>query len=128
MPKYQLQDGNIILADQAFIDAVHPGAVQLPDDPVPALPEIRHITHLAFKLRFPQAKWIAARQAAKVDGNVADFFENYERSKYIDLDSVTLVRNPVMALTMDIFPAEFRLTMDEALAVIDNPVQDSERP
>jgi len=36
MMKYRLEDGNIILADQDFIDAHHPGAVLLPDGPLPA--------------------------------------------------------------------------------------------
>lgn len=88
----------------------------------------RCVSHLAFKLRFPQAKWKAARQAAKTDADIADFFENYDRAKFIDLDDAALTRDPVMFLTLDVIPVEFRLTTEEALAVLDNEVQDHERP
>lgn len=49
--------GSIILADLAFMDAVHPGDYTLlPDAPTPVDPSSRILTHLQFRRLFTQAE------------------------------------------------------------------------
>ena len=51
MTKYQLPDGNIVIADADFIAAHHPGAVPdlVPDPPAPVF---TRLTKLGFRSRF----------------------------------------------------------------------------
>lgn len=71
MPRYQLSDGNIIVADQAFIDAQHPGAELLPEVPEPA--PLLAWPAFDFYRRFTAAERIAIRTLAQTDPVAADF-------------------------------------------------------
>lgn len=61
--RYQLTDGNIILADADFIAAHHPGALRLPNEQMLAPPRL--VTVLAFRSRFTDAEKIAIYTAAE---------------------------------------------------------------
>ena len=80
--------GNIILADQAFMDAVHPGDYTLlPDDALAVEPTTRHISVGAFFDRFGAQKYpILASSDAGVKALIADCSVR----KYIDLDNPAL--------------------------------------
>jgi hypothetical protein len=97
--------------------------------PTPPLPII---TQLAFKRRFPAAKWLAARAAAKEAGpgsQIAGFFEDFDLSIHgIQLNDEGHVRTPVTFMADTSWPEEFRLTAEEVAAVLDAPVTDNERP
>lgn len=98
----------------------------------PAIPELVventwKITKLAFKNRFPRAKWIAAKSNASTDENLADFFETFDLSTFIDLqrqDTINSV-NTLMDVTI---PESFRLTQEEVDAVLLVPAQPNEIP
>lgn len=85
------------------------------------------ITKLAFKNRFPRAKWIAARQAALSDAMLFDFFESFDLATYIDLERQD-TRDGVLALSMESVPETMRLTPEEVAAAIDVPATQEELP
>lgn len=85
------------------------------------------ITKLAFKNRFPKAKWIAAKVAAQSDPILADFFETFELSTYVDLQREDTIES-VQSLTQASIPESFRLTAEEYSEVIEVPAQPHEIP
>ena len=76
--KYQINStGNIILADQAFVDAVHPGDYTLlHDDPVPT--PIVTIPAFDFYRRLTAAERIAIRMLAATDPIANDFLHTLD--------------------------------------------------
>lgn len=85
------------------------------------------ITKLAFKNRFPKAKWIAARVAAQSDPIMADFFETFDLATFIDLQSASTI-NDVTSLSHEGVPESFRLTQEEVEVVLNIPAQPHELP
>jgi len=83
------------------------------------------ITKLAFKKRFPANKWLAARTAATTNSQLADFFEDYDLSSYVD---VRRAAANVQALTDPAWPASFRLTSGEVVTVLAECVDPVELP
>lgn len=68
--RYQLHDGNVIIADKEFISVNYPSAILLPD--VPTLQPVE-IKPFDFLRRFTSAERIAARALAATDAHAADF-------------------------------------------------------
>lgn len=85
------------------------------------------ITKLAFKNRFPKSKWIAAKIASQSDPILADFFETFELSTYIDLQRQDTIES-VQFLTQPSIPESFRLTPEEYSEVIETPARPEENP
>lgn len=85
------------------------------------------ITKLAFKNRFPKSKWIAAKVAAQSDPILADFFETFELSTWIDLQRQDTIES-VQFLTQASIPESFRLSVEEYTAVIEVPASPEEIP
>lgn len=85
------------------------------------------ITKLAFKNRFPRAKWIAAKGAAQSDPILGDFFETFELSTWIDLQRQDTIES-VQFLTQASIPESFRLTAEEYSEVIEVPARPEEIP
>lgn len=75
------------------------------------------ITKLAFKRRFPNSKWVAAKAASMVDVGLADFFEDFNLATFIDLSRDDTVAK-VTALSNEIIPETFRLTTEEVATVL----------
>jgi hypothetical protein len=71
MPRYELSDGNVILAGQGFIDAHHPGASELPDPPAP--PVTLSWPAIVLYRRMTSAERIAIRTLAATDPIAMDF-------------------------------------------------------
>lgn len=116
--KYQITStGNVILADQAFMDAVHPNDyTQLPDDPVvtPTLP--KHITVGQFFDRFGAQKYpILASSNPMVQALIKDCSVR----SYIDLDDPQLPYGLQMLVD-----SGFPVDVD---AIINTPLTDTER-
>lgn len=112
--RFQLSNGNIILADQAFIDQHHPDAVALPDDPAPAAP--RHITVGAFFDRFGAHKYPIL---ASVDAGVQALIKDSSVREYIDLD------NPQLAAGLQLLiSAGFAI---DAASIVDAPIEAHEQ-
>lgn len=118
-----LQDGeviNVILADEEFAEAMHPGAWRVaavqPEPPMPSAPP-RHISVGAFFDRFGAAKWGIL---ADTTPTVAAVVKDASVRRYIDLDNPDLPAGIALIQQAghDIDPA----------AIITAPVQDSERP
>ena len=78
-----------------------------------------HITHLAFKKRFPRAKWDAARELAKTNKDFYSFFEDFDLATYVDLHRTDTVMS-VQSLANASVPADVRLTLAEIDAVLLN--------
>ena len=118
-----LQNGTVvdtILADEEFAEAMHPGAWRVaavqPEPSMPSAPP-RHISVGAFFDRFGAAKWGIL---ADTTPTVAAVVKDASVRKYIDLDSPDL-------------PAGIALIQQaghviDTAAIINAPVQDSERP
>lgn len=83
------------------------------------------ITKLAFKNRFPKAKWIAAKVAAQTDPILADFFETFELSTYIDLQRQDTIES-IQFMTQAEIPEAFRLSAQEYSDVIEVPASPEE--
>lgn len=115
--KYQLQDGNAIIATPEFVEVHHPGAVPVPEPvaPTPA-PEPRHITVGAFFDRFGAAKWAILADAAPT---VQAVIRDASVRQYIDLD------NPELAGGIALLVAAGHEVL--ASDIIDAPVQPQER-
>lgn len=143
---------NVIVADEEFISSIsdqydHIEALDTPEEQKVAGPgwlydsiageftsppepeEIKtwKITKLAFKNRFPRAKWIAAKFASQSDPIMADFFETFELSTFIDLQSASAI-NDVTSLSQEGVPESFRLTQEEVDDVLNVPAQPHELP
>ena len=118
--RYQLADGNVIIATPEFVAQHYPDAVLLPD-PDRAEPEQetapRHITVGAFFDRFGPLKWaILGDQSPQVQAVIRDASVR----TYIDLDNADLPAGLALLVA-----AGHELDPD---AVIDAPVRPEERP
>lgn len=101
---------DIIVIDKGFIPPTSFGFV---------------VTKLAFKKRFPLAKWKAARALAATNADLADFFEDYDLATYIDL---RIAYSTVMSLTNDAWPDDVQLTEEEAAFAVAEVVDPKELP
>lgn len=117
---------NTVVGGATWAENNFPGKWRLGAQPEPTPPGTR-VTKLAFKNRFPRAKWVAAKQAAKLDPALEDFFEDFDIAKFIDLSYPATVAG-VTSLTDVAVPVEFRLTQEEADAVLLAPVTEDELP
>lgn len=118
---------NTIVAGPAFVEEHFPGKfrelVILPAPPV----ETWQLSKRAFKARFPREKWIATKVAVASSPALADFFEDFELSSFIDVTNPITVAS-VTALTTTETPVEFRLTEAEVSAVLNVPAAPDELP
>ena len=118
---------NTIVADLAFVKEHFPGKFrELIIPPTPPV-ETWTLSKRAFKARFPREKWIAAKTAAASSPTLADFFEDFELSSYIDVTNPVTVAS-VTALTAPGTPVEFRLTEAEVNAILNVPAATDELP
>ena len=83
------------------------------------------ITKFAFKKRFPAAKWRSAKSLVSLDARLADFFEDFELAKYIDLKFPDLIAG-VNFLSTEEVPVEIRLTQEEVSSILNTPCQPGE--
>ncbi|WP_313075885.1 hypothetical protein [Melaminivora sp.] len=115
--RYQLTDGNVIIATPEFVAEHYPDAVRLPEPVATAMPEPRRITVGAFFDRFGSAKWsILADSNPQVQAVIRDASVR----TYIDLDNVDLPAGLALLIA-----AGHAIDAD---AVIDAPVRQEERP
>lgn len=116
---------NTIIADLDFVQANYPGQFREVEDLQPDVIEIWNITKLAFKNRFPSAKWIAARVASNSSAELYDFFESFDLATYINLKDQKTI-DAVTSLSNESVPVEYRLTAEEVFSVINVPAATSE--
>lgn len=103
----------------------------------PVRVEPQHVSHLAFKRRWPREKWramIAFRDSTQTDPQalvsqilLKDAFDSFGMAQWIDLadaDTIAIVGLFADATT----PAEMRLTAGEAAAILTDPIQEQEKP
>ena len=93
--RYKLKDGNIIIADAAFIAAYHPDATLEPEE-VEAPPRKTILTHREFLKRLTAIEFKAIRQAAKSNADVDMFMYLFERSGAIDIADADTMRGVQM--------------------------------
>lgn len=117
--KYQITStGNIILADQSFMDAVHPNDyTELPDDPVVAQALPKHISVGSFFDRFGAQKYPIL---ASTDVMVRALIQDCSVRSYIDLDNAQLPYGLDMLIA-----AGYAI---DKTAILTTPVSDSETP
>lgn len=89
--RYQLTDGNIILADADFIAAHHPGALRLPNEQMLAPPRL--VTVLAFRDRFSDGEKIAIYTAAKTEVAVQVWLDDLAaaQNQTVDLNDQRII-------------------------------------
>lgn len=85
--KYQVNStGNIILADQDFMDAVHPGDFTLlPDDPAPATPRTP-ISKREFLKLFTPDEYSAIKNAAAVNSTLDYYWQQFMLAEFVAMD------------------------------------------
>jgi len=117
---------NVIVADEEFAEAQHPGAWRLAADQpeqVPA-PELRRITRLAFLSRFSDSEAVAIDLASigatPQAAGMRRYMSKVNAATYIDLDRAD-TRAGVQALE-----AAGMLAAGRALQILDAPVQPEE--
>ena len=132
MTRYQLPDGNIVIADSDFIAAHHPGAVVAPDlVPDPPAPVFTCLTKLGFRARFTQAEKIAIELASLDDpaaamaqraqaADIRVYLADVASAAYIDPQNVD-TRSGVQALE-----AAGLIGAGRALQILDAPIQVTE--
>ena len=118
---------NVIVADETFAEAQHPGAWRLAavqPEQVP-VPELRHITRLAFLSRFSDSEAVAIDLASigatPQAAGMRRYMSKVNAATYIDLDRAD-TRAGVQALE-----AAGVLAAGRALQILDAPVQPEER-
>lgn len=123
MAYYKLQTGEIIIAEQAFIDEVYPGAALVPDAEIegsnPSVPvqESWLISVGAFYDRFGTHKWTIL---ASTDLAVQALIKDVSVRKYIDL------QRPDLGAVLDmIIAAGFDIDKD---TILSTPCQPGEEP
>lgn len=84
--RYQLTDGNIIIADADFIATNFPGATLLPDIPQPVKP--RPLSILAFRSRFTDAEKIAIYTAAETNLPVRIWLDDLSAAQAQTIDLI----------------------------------------
>ena len=132
MTRYQLPDGNIVIADADFIAAHHPGAVVAPDlVPDPPAPVFARLTKLGFRGRFTQAEKTAIELASLDDpaapmaqrqqaADIRVYLADVASAAYIDPQNVD-ARSGVQALE-----AAGLIGAGRALQILDEPIQAEE--
>lgn len=85
MATYKLLSGNIILADQPFIDENHPGAVLVTDVPQPVARQVI-LSKLEFMNRLTDAEMAGIYTAAKSSVAVEIWLEKFKLATEINLD------------------------------------------
>lgn len=85
------------------------------------------VSRLAFKKRFPAGKWKAARQAAKSDADIADFFEDFDMAPFVDLRH-PLTQAAMLAFLSPSVPVAARLVQAEVDAILLTPPAPGEIP
>jgi len=118
---------NTIIADLEFVEQQYPGKYRLVEAAIETPIESYNLSKRAFKARFPRAKWIAAKQAALTSPTLADFFEDFELSSYINVKDANTIA-AVTAVGDASMPVDFRLTTEEVDAVLNVPTQPGEEP
>lgn len=113
---------NTILATESFVEANYPGHYALvgPEPAPPPLPRI--VTRLAVVNRFTDAEYIAILTAAKTDVAVQAWKERLDLATQIDLDNERTRAGAALLVSKSL------LTQARADALLDDPVQDAERP
>lgn len=90
MFKYRLPNGNLIVADEAFIDALFPGAQRV-EEAAPSLP--RTLSVLAFRSRFSDGEKIAIYTAAETSAAIRVWLDDLAaaQNQTVDLDDSRII-------------------------------------
>ncbi len=138
MRKYQLPNGNIIVAEQDFIDAVYPGAILLEEpqpepnpEPEPELTTV--VTRLAFRNRFTPAEKVGL-ELASLDDSLAPPEQRQQaatlRAFMKDVDAATFIdlSRPDTVAGVQTLEAMGLLAEGRATEILNAPVQAHEVP
>ena len=132
MARYLLTDGNVIVADAAFVAEHHPGAVLQPDAVVAAEADSR-VSRLAFRNRFTTAEKVAL-EIASLDDPAATMEQRQEAAAlrvYLkDVDSASFIdlADPATIAGVQTLEAAGLLETGRAEAILMDPIQEGERP
>jgi len=130
MTRYQLPDGNIIVADAGFVAAHHPGATALPDQPAQAQ-TFTKLTKLGFRSRFTQAEKTAI-ELASLDDPAAPMAQRAQaadiRVYLADVASATYIdpQRPETRAGVQALEAAGLIGAGRALQILDAPIQAEE--
>lgn len=121
--KYQINStGNVIHADQAFMDAQHPvDYTLLPDDVAPVSTDTR-ITPYHLKRRMTSTERKAIRNLAKTSDDIYDYMDMLDSATTVHLD------DPMTIGGLQALEAAGKLAPGRAAAILNAPIQDNERP
>lgn len=127
MSKYQLADGNVILADAEFIQANYPGAVLLPSEPVSPPAGSFDISKRAFIKRLTPDYWLDIEDAAASIRDLRKLVLLFNNSSYISLKDPDVVAGVSAALN-PLMPVQLQKTQEEIDAILETPCQAGEEP
>lgn len=112
---------NLIIADEAFVEANYPGHYQLVGpEPTPYVAPI--ITKLAFRFRLTDAEYVGILTAAKTDVEVAAWIETFNMVSQINLDDTRTKSG------LDMMVSKGLLTVERETEILTAPIQTNERP
>ncbi len=130
MTRYQLPDGNLVIADADFIAAHHPGAVPdlVPDPPAPVF---TRLTKLGFRSRFTAPEKTAI-EIASLDDPSAPMAQRAQaadiRVYLADLAAATYIdpQHPETRAGVQALEAAGLIGAGRALQILDAPIQAEE--
>jgi hypothetical protein len=112
---------NLIIADEAFVEANYPGHYQLVGpEPTPYVAPI--ITKVAFRFRLTDTEYVDILNAAKTDIEVAAWVETFNMVSQINLDDQRTKDGVANLVSKNL------LTQPRADEILTAPVQAGERP
>lgn len=116
---------NIILAEKWFVDRYHPGKYrEVVDIIIPDKPPVIHpaITKLAMILRFTEGEYMEALRMAKTDVEVEMWMDYLHASQMVDLVAERVKKGVNTLVSKGV------ITSSRGDAILNDPVQDNERP
>ncbi|MGB3068437.1 MAG: hypothetical protein WBC18_07815 [Ottowia sp.] len=132
MTRYQLTDGNVIVADAEFISEHHPDAVLQPE--IPVIPEAdSRLSRLAFRNRFTTAEKVALEIASLDDPAATEehrqeaaalrvYLKDVDSALYVDL------ADPATIAGVHSLEAAGLLAAGRAEEILTAPIREEERP
>jgi hypothetical protein len=116
---------NIILAEKWFVDRYHPGKYrEVVDIIILDKPPVIHpaITKLAMILRFTEGEYMEALRMAKTDVEVEMWMDYLHASQMVDLVAERVKKGVNTLVSKGV------ITSSRGDAILNDPVQDNERP
>lgn len=113
---------NLIVAEQDFMDAVHPGKYREYVSSIPPPPPDVEITRLAFLQRLTMEEHSAILAATKTDTDVQAWYERLSLMSVVDLEDPRTIEGVTLLVSKNL------LVQLRADSVLNDPITPMEKP